>query len=592
MIKKIKRGICIFVLFTFVLQVPGYAQISLDQVKSVAPELIKELSEKNKTESAPAPVKKEIAPQQKTSIEESELSQIEKLMAGTQDEKEQSLEQFGYSVFQGGPSSFAPAENQTVGPEYVIGPGDSFTVILWGISEGSFQLTVDKEGKITLPKAGVMGVAGLRYGELKNFLTRVLDPYYQNINLNVSMAKLRSIRIYVLGEVNRPGSYLVTSLTGVFNALYACGGPTKMGTLRKIKLIRRGKTIATTDIYDFLLNGNKSGDMLLEDGDTIFVPLIGKVVGIAGNVYRPAIYEINDGASLKDIFYVAGGLMPISYLNRVQIQRVVANEYRTVLDIDVAKEQMQNQNLPLKNMDAVRVFPIYSVVSDVVFLEGAVKQPGTYQLKPGIKVKDLIASEESLVLDYYRKQAELVSVDPINGDKKVRPVNLKELFAGDESQNYRLKPLDRLIVHTEKKEELSVMISGEVKVPGDFAIEDGEKLSSLIERAGGFTDKAYLFGAVFTRRSALANQQSSLNKLTDELERRILSESSMKLNNPEEELIVQQRYARSKDLLGKLKETQAKGRIIVKMDTPERLKETANDIVLEDGDSITIPRIP
>jgi len=591
MFNKLKRYICILILFTFIFQIPAYAQINAEQIKALAPEIAKELGKGETTGPTPASKEEGVVTPTKSLGEKKVLSQIEKLMAGTEEAEEQPLEQFGYSVFQGGPSSFAPAENQTVGPEYIIGPGDSFSVILWGISEGSFQVTVDKEGKITLPKAGVVGVAGLRYGDLKNFLTHALDPYYQNINLNVSMAKLRSIRIYILGEVNRPGSYLVTSLTGVFNALYACGGPTKNGTLRKIKLIRRGKTIAAADIYDFLLNGNKSGDMLLEDGDTIFVPLIGKVVGIAGNVYRPAIYEINDGASLKDLFYVAGGLMPISYLNRVQIQRVVANEYRTVLDIDVAKEQMQNQYLPLKNMDTVKVFSIYPVVSDVVFLEGAVKHPGTYQLKPGAKVKDLIPTLESLITDSYLGRAELVSIDPLDKTRKVRSLDLKKLFAGDESQNYELKPLDRLVVHSEKREEQSVTISGEVNVPGIYAIEEGEKLSSIIERAGGYTDKAYIFGTVFIRKSAQANQNNSLNKLTDELERRILAESSVKMDNPEEAMIVQQRYTLAKELLAKLRKTQALGRVIVKMDTVERLKGTANDIVLEDGDLIAIPRI-
>jgi protein involved in polysaccharide export with SLBB domain len=438
-----------------------------------------------------------------------------------------------------------------------------------------------------------VGGAGIRYGGLKSYLTRVLAPYYPNINLNVSMEELRSIRIYILGEVNRPGSYMVTPLTGVFNALYACGGPAKKGTLRNIKLIRKGKTTDTIDIYEFLLNGNKSGDMFLEDGDTIFVPLIGKVVGIAGNVYRPAIYEINEGASLKDLFYLAGGLMPTSYLNRVQIRRVVANEYKTVLDIDVAKDQMKNQYLTLLNMDTVKVFSIYSGVSQVVFLNGAVKRPGTYQLKEGATIKDILPSMESLLFESYLDRAELVRTDPVDKTKKVYSVDLRELFTStDEAQNMELKPLDRLIVYTDTKEEMRATIEGEVKVPGTYTIEKGEKMSSLLERAGGFTDKAYLTGAVFIRKSAQADQQSGINKLIDELERRVIIESSLKMDNPEEAKIVQERYTRMKELLQKLRANQAKGRVIVKMDVPERLKGTAEDVVLEDGDAINIPQIP
>ena len=591
MFNKLKRHVCILILFTFILQIPAYAQVNLEQIKTIAPELVKELQKGEETKTAPAQKGEEAAPEKKILIGEKELSDIEKLMVGTEPE-DIPLTQFGYAVFQGVPSTFTAPANLIVGPDYVLGPGDSFLVTLWGISEGSFKASVNKEGKITLPKAGVVGVAGIRYGGLKNYLTRVLAPYYPNINLNVSMEELRSIRIYILGEVNRPGSYMVTPLTGVFNALYSCGGPTKKGTLRNIKLIRKGKTTDTIDIYEFLLNGNKSGDIFLEDGDTIFVPLIGKVVGIAGNVYRPAIYEINEGASLKDLFYLAGGLMPTSYLNRVQIRRVVANEYKTVLDIDVAKHQMKNQYLTVLNMDTVKVFSIYSGVSQVVFLGGAVKRPGTYQLKEGAKIKDLLPSMESLIFESYLDRAELVRTDPIDKTKKVYSVDLKKLFAGDESQNMELKPLDRLIVYTDTKEEMRVTIEGEVKVPGTYTIEKGEKMSSLLARAGGFTDKAYLSGAVFTRKSAQANQQSGLNKLIDELERRVIIESSLKIDNPEQAKVVQERYGLMKDLLEKLRANQAKGRVIVKIDIPERLKGTAEDVVLENGDSITIPQIP
>jgi len=571
----------------------AFGQVSLDQIKTLAPELIRELGKGEEAAPAPAPAPKEerIAPEKRVEISETELSQIEKLMLGPE-LGEPRLAQFGYSVFSGGSSAFAPPQNLVAGPEYVIGPGDSFTVTMWGIAEGSFRATVNKEGEVTLPKAGVVSIAGLRYGELKNFLTKVLSPYYQSINLSVNLEGMRSIRIYILGEVNRPGSYLINPLTGVFNALYLCEGPTKKGTLREIKIIRRGATIATVDLYNFLLNGNKAGDILLEDGDTIFIPLIGKVVGIAGNVCRPAIYEVNDGASLKDLFYLAGGLMPTSYLNRVQIQRVVAHEYKTVLDISVAEGEMNNQYLALENLDTVRIFPIYTGVANVVFLQGAVKQPGTYELKPGLKVKDLVPAIGSLIFMSNLDHAELIRINPLDKDHQIIAVNLRKLYAGDTTQNYELKPLDRLIVYTDKKEEKKVTLNGEVKVPGAYTIEEGETLSSVIERAGGFTDKAFLYGAVFTRRSAQENQQSSISRLVDEMERRVVIESSLKINAPEEATIIKERYARMEEMLAKLRASQAKGRVIVQIDIPERLKGTKNDVVLEDGDSISIPPTP
>jgi protein involved in polysaccharide export with SLBB domain len=392
--------------------------------------------------------------------------------------------------------------------------------------------------------------------------------------------------------VNRPGSYLINPLTGVFNSLYLCGGPTKKGTLRKIKILRQGTEIASVDMYDFLLSGKKKGDIFLKDGDTIFVPLIGKVVGIAGIVNRPAIYEVNEGASLKDLFYLAGGLMPTSYLNRVQIQRVVANEYKTVIDISVAKNKLKKEYITLKDLDTVRVFPIYAGISNVVSLQGEVKQPGTYELKPGMRVKDVIPSMGSLLFTSNLDRAELVRINPQDRSRKVLAVDLRKLYSGDETQNIELRPLDRLVVYADIKMDNKINISGEVKVPGIYTIEEGETLSSVLERAGGFTDKAYLFGAMFIRRSAQENQQSSVGRLINDMERRVIIESSLKVNSPEEATLIQARYGRMEELLLKLRASQAKGRIIVHMNIPERLKDTKDDVVLEDGDSIYIPRTP
>ncbi len=504
------------------------------------------------------------------------------------------LSQFGYDIFRRSVSTFAPRENIPVTPDYIIGPDDSFTITLWGISEGVFRVSVDREGMITLPKAGVISVAGVRFGNLERHIANTLRPFYQEINVSVAMGKMRSIRVYVLGEVRKPGSYTLSALSTTFNALYSCGGPSKKGSLRKIKLIRGRRQIARVDLYDFLLYGKKEGDRQLQDGDIIFVPLIGEVVGVAGNVARPAIYEINGKGNLKDVIGLAGGFLPTSYLNRVQLQRVNAHQRNVVEDLNIAKTDRSLADIVIKNMDLVQVFSIYLEVENLVYLEGAVKYSGTYEFKEGMKVSDLISSRDALLFKAYLDRAEVVRIKE-NGEGKVTEVisfNLKKALAGDGSENLLLKRLDKVVVHAERESKMEVTISGELNIPGKYAINEGESLSSLIKRAGGFTDKAFLFGTVFIRESAKSIQQTSFDKMLQEMEKRIVLETSMRASSPEEAMILNERYMRSKQLLEKLRKTQAKGRVIVRINNPENLADTADDIVLEDGDSIDVPQQP
>lgn len=565
--------------------VPAFAQMpDLSNIK----EMIKEAQDKAKDTKDNSTVTEPAMPVELAPLG---VSAIENIMT-TGAPGAPTLSQFGYDIFRQSTASFAPRNDIPVRANYIIGSGDSLNITLWGINEGVIRVTVDREGNITLPKAGVVSVAGLRFGNLENFIASALNPYYQQINVSVSMGKMRSMDVYVLGEVVKPGRYVLSPVSSSFNALYACGGPTKMGSLRNIKLVRYGRTIARIDLYDFLLYGKNKGDIQLQDGDTIFVPLIGDVVGIGGNVYRPAIYEIRGKASLKDIIDVAGGLMPTSYLNRVQLQRIVAHERKVVEDINISDGNSSLARLKLKNMDVVQVFPIFPGVSNLVYLEGEVKYPGTYELKEGMTVKDLIPSINAVCFNSYLDQAELVRIDPYDKSTFVLQFSLTKLFSGDESQNLVLQSMDRVVVYSEKKDAAKVTISGHVKVPGTYYINKGEKLSSLIRRAGGFSDDAFLYGVVFTRKSAKSNQQSSLNKMIDELQRRMIVESSLRVNSPEEMQVANERYNRATQLLEQLKKTQAQGRVIVNLDMPEKLEGTKYDLVLEDGDSITIPEIP
>ncbi len=202
------------------------------------------------------------------------------------------LQQFGYDFFRSG---FQPDQQALVGPDYVIGTGDTLRIDVWGNIEGNYQVTVDRNGEITLPKVGVINLWGQTFEQARETIRKQIRKYFKDFELNVTMGGLRSIQIFMVGEVNAPGTYQVSSLSTLVTALSSVGGPAKTGSLRKIEVLRGGKTISTIDLYDFFLRGDKSADVRLQSGDTIFVPLAGPQVGVAGNVRRPAIYELKGG---------------------------------------------------------------------------------------------------------------------------------------------------------------------------------------------------------------------------------------------------------------------------------------------------------
>jgi polysaccharide export outer membrane protein len=248
------------------------------------------------------------------------LSAIERLLSGEiAGDVSKTLTQFGYGVFQAPVSTFAPVTNVPVGPDYVVGPGDSFTVTLWGRVNAQYNVAVDRNGQITLPEVGVLKVWGMTFDRLQNYLEHEFSRKYTDFKMAVTMDRLRTIRVYVVGEAQTPGGYSLSSLSTVINALFAAGGPSKNGTMRNVRMLRNSTQSVTIDLYDFLLGGDKSKDARLQDGDTIFIPLIGPVVGVAGNVKRPAIYEMSRPMSLAEVLQLAGGITYAGWLQRVQV---------------------------------------------------------------------------------------------------------------------------------------------------------------------------------------------------------------------------------------------------------------------------------
>jgi protein involved in polysaccharide export with SLBB domain len=291
-------------------------------------------------------------------------STIELLLSGQgPNEVSKELVQFGYDIFRGSVSTFAPVTNVPVGADYVVGPGDNFTITLWGRTSVQYSVTINRNGEIVLPEVGVLNVAGMQMVQLQSYLEDQFSRKHTDFKMAVTMGRLRTVTVFVVGEVKAPGSYTLSSLSTVINALFAAGGPSKNGTLRKIRLNRGTEKGVTLDLYDFLLGGDKSKDVRLQNGDTIFVPLIGPVVGVAGNVKRPAIYEMTEPMALADVLGLAGGVTYAGWLQRVQVERVENHEKRIVVDFDISgdtdiEQHKQIQGTGIYDGDVIKVFPI------------------------------------------------------------------------------------------------------------------------------------------------------------------------------------------------------------------------------------------
>ena len=467
------------------------------------------------------------APQNLQAPSEEKTSEFEQYVSGTMSPSvSTSIKQFGYDLFSRSPSSFAPVEDVPVGPDYVIGPGDEIKVSIWGSIEGQWTSVVDRDGTISLPKLGQLGVTGLTFSELKIVLNKELSRYYTGFEMNVSMGSLRTIRVYVVGNANRPGSYTISSLSTLLNALFQVGGPSKTGTMRDIRVERNGSTVTHFDLYDLLLKGDKTKDIRLMPEDVIFIPPVGSLVGIAGSVHTPAIYELKGENRISQLVDMAGGLSAVAFKGRVQIERIVENRAQVVFESDL--ESMANNALALQSGDLLKVF---QVVQDrkIVRLTGAVNRGGEYGFTAGMTVKELISMAGGLKYYAYDKEAELTRVTVTGSGPKTEKIiiNLEKAISGDANSNIGLKEDDYLFVRAVPEWRLyrTASITGEVRFPGTFTIVKGERLSSLIERAGGYVDGAYLRGAVFQREQVRDVQQKGLDEMVARLERELLAGS-------------------------------------------------------------------
>ncbi len=409
------------------------------------------------------------------------------------------LRQFGYNFFRAGADPFGAMGDIPVGPDYLLGTGDRINVTVWGSIDASYPLEVNRSGEIVVPKVGTIKVAGVAFGQLHQLLNGQFSRIFRNFQLNVTMGKLRMVKVYVVGEVATPGDYTITSLSTLLNALAAAGGPTHNGSLRAIAIKRDGKLVDTIDLYDFFLRGDKSRDIKLQPGDTVFVPTIGPVVGIAGNVRRPAIFELKGEKNLKDLLVLADGIVPTGYLQRLQIMGVEANEKKSVTDVSLDPKTSGKDldslagGISIKDMDLVKIFPIDNTLRGYAHLEGYVLRPGDYAVRPAMRVEQLL-SPDNLLPEYFRELGQITRLMPPDYHAELLFFNVAQAMEKIPEQNPELKEFDvvRIFSRWEMEEMPKVKISGEVQRPGEFQLFTNMRAGDLLSLAGKPKKNAFL----------------------------------------------------------------------------------------------------
>lgn len=374
------------------------------------------------------------------------------------------LKPFGFDFFS--EAAVRVVTDRKDGPvplKYRIGPGDEVKLLLWGRINAQYDLTVDRDGKITIPQIGPLFVAGMTFEEMSKLIIKQSEQVV-GTNVDIAMGALKTIQIFVLGDVKRPGSYTIGSFATITDALLLAGGPTEIGSLRHVQLKRKGQLITTFDLYDLLLKGDKSKDVTLMAGDVVFVPVTELMVGIAGNVRRPAIYELRGRNDLESIIELAGGIVPAAYTQQIQVERIIKGERQVVLDID-DKNLEKAATVRLQDADLVKIFSIVDMNVNVVTLNGNVKRPGKYEIKPGMKLGDLIKDASELLPETNLEYALVKRLKPPQMSSELIPFSLKKLLEKDPATNIELQSQDQVYVFSRWlfQDKPMVTIEGEIR---------------------------------------------------------------------------------------------------------------------------------
>ena len=416
------------------------------------------------------------------------------------------LERFGLEVFRRPPESTGIPMDLPAGPEYVLGPGDGLTIDLWGgVSQRLFR-TVDREGRLSLPEAGPLLVSGRTLGEVQEVVQRILRTQYRDVSADVSLERLRTVRVYVVGEVASPGAYDISSLSTPLNALFAAGGVTTRGSLRLLRHSRGRELVEDVDVYDLLLHGIRGDLKNLENGDTLLVPPVGPLVTVDGMVRRPAAYELRGETNLAEALDLAGGVLPAAALRHIEVQRLEAHEKRTMLSInldDTSDPQAVRRQLAtfgVRDDDEIHIFPIAPYNIAEVYLQGHVLRPGRYAFTPGMRVHDLVASYKDLLPEPAQHYAEIIRLRQPDWRPEVESFDLEEALANP-SASPKLEPLDTVRIFGRYDLEVApvIWLSGEVRKPGQYRTSGQMHLLDAVYQAGGLLPDAALDSAQLFR---------------------------------------------------------------------------------------------
>ena len=408
------------------------------------------------------------------------------------------VERFGMQIFENGTRDLQTIPmDLPVGPEYVLGPGDGVSVDLWGGVARRFYKVVDREGRISLPEVGPLMVAGKSLAEVQESVQKTLRTQFRDVSADVSLSRLRTIRVYVVGDVVRPSAYDIGSLSTPLNALFAAGGPTGRGSLRILKHFRGNQLVQEVDVYDLLLHGVKGDMQRLENGDTVMVPPLGPEITIEGMIRRPSIYEQKDEKSLADAIALAGGLLPSATLRHIEVQRTVAHEKQTMLNLDVPQDDAPDaitkrlESFQIQDGDKIRIFPIAPYTQDAVYLEGHVIRPGKYSYHEGMRVTDLVASYRDLLPEPALQYGEIIRLSLPDYRPTVQSFSVADALA-DPAKAPELKPLDtvQFFGRYDFENPPNVSVWGDVRAPGTYQTSGDIHVSDAIHLAGGLAPDA------------------------------------------------------------------------------------------------------
>ena len=411
--------------------------------------------------------------------------------------REQPPKRFGTEVFQDGLRDVrAIPMDLPVGPDYVVGPGDSLSIDLWGGLSSKLVRVVDRQGRVTLPEAGPLLVSGRSLGEVQQAVQRAVATQYRDTSADVSVARLRTIRIYVVGEVQEPGAYDISSLSTALNALVSAGGITPRGSLRNLRHMRGRSELEVIDAYDLLLHGVTPNAQRFENGDTLMVPPVGAQVTVTGMVRRPAIYELSGETAVEQVLELAGGILPAAALQHVEVQRLEAHQKRTMLSLDLSVESpnvSQLASFQIKDGDEIHIFPIASYNQNAIYLQGHVLRPGRYSYREGMKLTDLVATYKDILPEPAAHYGEIIRLDAPDFRPSVVSFDLASAMK-DPAAAPLLQPLDTVRIYSRFDFEPAPVVSvvGEVRAPGSYRTAGQISVKDAVYLAGGLAPDAAL----------------------------------------------------------------------------------------------------